>query len=145
MSITATMEQPETSTEMPGLSTVLVFLDGQGRARNGVHLAADAARRQRASLHAVYLDARSPGHSNDQARGDEIAGRRAREAENAARAAAGNFGVPFEWDIDAGDPARITRTVIRLQTDLGVNLQGAALALDLLEQIENLQQQLRRK
>jgi chaperone modulatory protein CbpM len=40
---------------------------------------------------------------------------------------------------------RITRTAVRLQADLGVNLQGAALALELLEQIENLQQQLRRK
>ncbi len=39
---------------------------------------------------------------------------------------------------------RITRTVLRLQRDLGVNLAGAALALDLLDQIEQLRSQLRR-
>jgi nucleotide-binding universal stress UspA family protein len=112
MSATTTMERPETSIEMPRISSVLVFLDGRGGTRNGVHLAADAARRQHASLHAVYLDARPPGFSHDQARDVEIADRRAREAENVARAAAANFGVPFEWDIDAGDPVRIARTVI---------------------------------
>lgn len=36
-----------------------------------------------------------------------------------------------------------TRTVVSLQNDLGVNLAGAALALDLLEQIEELRRQLR--
>jgi len=40
---------------------------------------------------------------------------------------------------------RITRTVMRLQDDLGVNLAGAALALELLEQIETLQRELRRR
>lgn len=51
---------------------------------------------------------------------------------------------------DASDQARlpyssvrITRTVLRLQRDLGVNLAGAALALDLLGQIEQLRYQLR--
>jgi chaperone modulatory protein CbpM len=34
---------------------------------------------------------------------------------------------------------RITQTVIRLQEDLGVNLAGAALALELMERIEELQ------
>jgi chaperone modulatory protein CbpM len=34
---------------------------------------------------------------------------------------------------------RITRTVMRLQEDLGVNLAGAALVLDLLARIEVLQ------
>ena len=38
-----------------------------------------------------------------------------------------------------------TRTVIHLQRDLGVNLAGAALALELLERIEKLHIQLRRR
>ncbi len=36
------------------------------------------------------------------------------------------------------------RTVVHLRRDLGVNLAGAALALDLLDEIERLQQRLRR-
>jgi len=35
------------------------------------------------------------------------------------------------------------RTAVRLQRDLGVNLAGAALALDLLEQVERMQERLR--
>ncbi len=38
---------------------------------------------------------------------------------------------------------RRTRTVLRLQRDLGVNLAGAALALELLDRIEALRAQLR--
>ena len=38
---------------------------------------------------------------------------------------------------------RVTLTVIRLQDDLGVNLAGAALAVDLLDRIDELQRQLR--
>ena len=38
---------------------------------------------------------------------------------------------------------RRTRTVLRLQRDLGVNLAGAALALELLDRIEELRSQLR--
>lgn len=38
-----------------------------------------------------------------------------------------------------------TRTVVRLQDDLGVNLAGAALALELLDHIESLRGQLRRR
>jgi chaperone modulatory protein CbpM len=38
---------------------------------------------------------------------------------------------------------RITSTVVRLQRDLGVNLAGAALALELLEKIDRLRAQLR--
>ena len=40
---------------------------------------------------------------------------------------------------------RRTRTVVHLQRDLGLNLAGAALALDLLDCIENLRAQLRRR
>ena len=40
---------------------------------------------------------------------------------------------------------RRTRTVVHLRRDLGLNLAGAALALDLLDQIENLRAQLRRR
>jgi len=38
-----------------------------------------------------------------------------------------------------------THTVIHLQRDLGVNMAGAALALELLEHINNLRAQLRRR
>ena len=40
---------------------------------------------------------------------------------------------------------RRTRTVIHLQRDLGLNLAGAALALDLLDRIEELRSELRRQ
>ena len=40
---------------------------------------------------------------------------------------------------------RRTRTVIHLQRDLGLNLAGAALALELLDRIEHLRLQLRRR
>jgi len=40
---------------------------------------------------------------------------------------------------------RRTRTVVHLQRDLGLNLAGAALALELLDRIENLRAQLRRR
>ena len=40
---------------------------------------------------------------------------------------------------------RRTHTVVHLQRDLGVNLAGAALALDLLDHIDNLRAQLRRR
>jgi chaperone modulatory protein CbpM len=53
---------------------------------------------------------------------------------------------------DADDTTRlpyrsvqITRTVIRLQRDLGVNLAGAALALKLLDDIQRLRAELRRR
>ena len=40
---------------------------------------------------------------------------------------------------------RRTQTVVRLRRDLGVNLAGAALALDLMDRIEHLRAQLRRQ
>ena len=40
---------------------------------------------------------------------------------------------------------RRARTVVHLQRDLGLNVAGAALALDLLDQIETLRAQLRRR
>ena len=53
---------------------------------------------------------------------------------------------------DTGSTARlpyssvhITSTVIRLQRDLGVNLAGAALALELMNDIEQLRAELRRR
>ena len=40
---------------------------------------------------------------------------------------------------------RRTHTVVHLQRDLGVNIAGAALALELLDKIEHLKAQLRRR
>ena len=40
---------------------------------------------------------------------------------------------------------RRTHTVVHMQRDLGLNLAGAALALELLDRIENLRAQLRRR
>jgi chaperone modulatory protein CbpM len=44
---------------------------------------------------------------------------------------------PDEW-VFLGPDVRRIHTVIRLERDLGVNLPGAALALDLLDEIEKL-------
>jgi len=44
---------------------------------------------------------------------------------------------PTEWRFDATAFKRL-QMAVRLQRDLGVNLPGAALALDLLEELENL-------
>jgi chaperone modulatory protein CbpM len=45
------------------------------------------------------------------------------------------------WQFHISSVRRV-RTVVRLQRDLGVNLSGAALALELLDRIEELQRQL---
>ena len=44
----------------------------------------------------------------------------------------------------AGEALFVARRVQRLQRDLGVNLEGAALALELLQRIDELQARLRR-
>ena len=51
-------------------------------------------------------------------------------------------GEPQHWRF-SGAQIRRARTAIRLQSDLGVNLAGAALALQLLEEIENLRAHVR--
>lgn len=48
-----------------------------------------------------------------------------------------------EWQFDAIAFRRI-RQVLRLTSDLGINLAGAGLALELLEEIERLNRQLQR-
>lgn len=50
---------------------------------------------------------------------------------------------PDEWQFGGQDLLRLRRA-LRLQQDLGVNLPGAALALELLEELENLRLRLRR-
>jgi chaperone modulatory protein CbpM len=49
---------------------------------------------------------------------------------------------PGDWRFEAG-ALRRAATAARLQRDLGVNLAGAALALELLERIERLEARLR--
>lgn len=45
--------------------------------------------------------------------------------------------VPQEWEFDLTQLRRI-KTALRLQHDLEINLQGAALVLDLLQELEHL-------
>jgi len=49
---------------------------------------------------------------------------------------------PEDWRFPSSDLARLRRA-LRLQRDLGVNLAGAALALDLIEEVERLRARLR--
>ncbi len=49
--------------------------------------------------------------------------------------------VASRWQFHGNSLMRV-HTVVRLQQDLGVNLAGAALALELLDEIKNLRQQL---
>lgn len=51
-------------------------------------------------------------------------------------------GRPGEWRF-AADSLRRAVTAVRLQRDLGVNLAGAALAIELLERIDRLEARLR--
>jgi chaperone modulatory protein CbpM len=50
---------------------------------------------------------------------------------------------PTETTVLPYSSVRRTRTVIRMQRDLGVNLPGAAVALDLIERIHALQARIR--
>jgi chaperone modulatory protein CbpM len=50
---------------------------------------------------------------------------------------------PTDWRFHGASLTK-ARTAIRLQEDLGVNLAGVALALDLLDEIETLRARLRR-
>ncbi len=50
--------------------------------------------------------------------------------------------LPEEWRFPSSDLAR-ARRALRLQHDLGVNLAGAALALELIEEVERLRARLR--
>lgn len=49
---------------------------------------------------------------------------------------------PRQWRFSAQDLARV-RTAVRLQRDLGTNLAGAALALELIEEMQDLRARLR--
>ena len=91
---------------------MLVLVDGDGGKQTGVRLAADAARRQQASLHAVYLETWPLGLAPDQRPDADVCRGPARQVEKVTRTAAKEFGVPLEWEIVAGDHARITRAVI---------------------------------
>ncbi len=104
--------RPVTSTEMSGIASVLVLLDGDGGERSGVRLAADAARRQQSSLHAVYIETWPLGPPPDQRPNADDCRGPARQAEKVVRTAAKESDVPLEWEIVAGDRARITRTII---------------------------------
>jgi chaperone modulatory protein CbpM len=50
---------------------------------------------------------------------------------------------PKQWRFHGGSIRRV-RCVLRLERDLGVNLAGAALALDLLEEVQQLRTRLSR-
>jgi nucleotide-binding universal stress UspA family protein len=97
---------------MPGIASILVVLDGAGRKRPGLRLAADAARRQRAALHAVYLEIWPPGLTDDPRPDAGVADGPACQTAKAARAAAKKSGVALDWEIVAGDRARVTGAVI---------------------------------
>ena len=109
---TETTEPAVKLIEMSDITSVLVCLDGDGGKRTGVRLAAAAAQRQGALLHAVYLETRPSGLTADQRHDNGIARKPAGEAEKAARKAAKKFGVPLEWEIVAGDRRCITQAII---------------------------------
>ena len=117
-----------TSPEMTRIASVLVVLDGDGRKRNGVRLAADIARRQRAALHAVYLETWPSSLASGRRRNTSVSDRPAWVAEIAAREAAEENGVALGWEVVAGDRTRITRTVANraLTADLIVVDRGTA-------------------
>lgn len=124
--VTTTTDPPKAATEMTVITSVLVLLDGDGRKRTGVRLAADAARRQQAALHAIYPETWPPGNW----RGDEgTCHGPARDAEKVARDAAEENGVQLEWEVVTGDRASVTRATIdrALTADLIVVDRGTPL------------------
>jgi nucleotide-binding universal stress UspA family protein len=138
--VTTTTYPAKTATEMAGIASVLVLLDGDGRKRAGVCLAAEAARRQHAAFHAVYLETWPSGDRQGDAGACHGP---ARGAEKVARDAAEENGLALEWEVIAGDRACITRAVIDraltadlIVVDRGTRLRsGANWAIELFAQL----------
>jgi nucleotide-binding universal stress UspA family protein len=105
-------DRSTTLTEMTDIASVLVVLDGDGGQRTGVRLAAGAARRQGAALHAVYIETWPPSLAANRRPGGGDSNPPAESAEKSARRAAEDAGVALEWEIVAGNQWRITRAVI---------------------------------
>jgi nucleotide-binding universal stress UspA family protein len=112
MGVRQTNGQAMSAVEMSESASVLFFLDGGGGEATAIRLAAEAARRLNAGLHAVFLEtqpfALAPGSG-----GKEIVeSYHARKAERAARKAARQLGVPLDWEVIAGDRRFITKAIV---------------------------------